>query len=399
MTDEKEIRGGKVHGRVLVYTNRLLPYSETFIRDQVRGMKRYTPVYVGCRMMDGLDLGDAPSVVVNNGGLRGMARELRFKMSGPNDALQRRLSALQPTLLHAHFGGCASVSLPIAEALDLPFVVTFHGLDATRSSRDRLRQTSLTPHLYQRRLGRLKKRVDLFLTVTAFMRNVLISQGFPQDRIRVHRLGIDTSRFRPDPAIRRQPVVLFVGRLVEKKGARFLIEAMSRVQQQNPDVELVIIGDGPLRSRLESLAFARLKRFHFMGRQPSHVVREWMNRARVFCVPSIRADSGDTEGCGIVFLEAQAMGTPVVATRTGGIPEAVADGRTGILVPERETEALAHAITRLLLEDAMWTRFSGQGIERIGADFEMGRQGERLENLYDGIIRGRQEEHTYKGAA
>lgn len=370
----------------LIYTNRLLPYSETFIRDHGRTLERYRPCYVGCRRVDGIDLAPAPSMVLNEGGLAGSLRELRFKVRGTGPALVRRLRTLQPSLLHAHFGGCAAVALPLVEALNLPFIVTFHGLDATVTDRNRLRQLSLTPQLYLRRRDRLMQRADLFLTVTHDMRRVLVAQGFPADKVRVHNLGIDTSFFAPERDAVREPVVLFVGRLVEKKGCAFLIEAMASVQQHRPDAELVVIGDGPLRASLEQQAARSLQRYRFLGQQPPADVRRWMSRARVFSMPSIVASTGDREGFGIVFLEAQAMGTPVVSFASGGIPEAVAHGETGFLAPERDVAALADGLLRLFRDDALWTTFSRSGIERVRTRFDGRNQGRRLEQLYDEVV-------------
>ena len=130
---------------------------------------------------------------------------------------------------------------------------------------------------------------------------------------------------------------------------------------------LVIIGDGPLRPRLEQTARElALRHVSFLSTQPAGLVRYWMNRARVFCVPSVTVDSGASEGFGMVFAEAQAMGLPVASFATGGIPEAVVHGETGLLARERDTAGLAHNIISLLSDRAMWERFSDAG-RRAGA--------------------------------
>jgi glycosyltransferase involved in cell wall biosynthesis len=198
----------------------------------------------------------------------------------------------------------------------------------------------------------------------------------------VHHIGVDTSVFRPDPDIIREPIVLFVGRLVEKKGCAHLIRAMARVQEAVPDVRLLIIGEGPLRRELERLAESTLRRYEFLGAQPGGVVRTWMNRAKIFCGPSITAASGDAEGFGLVFAEAQAMALPVVSSFTGGVPEAVAHEETGFLVKEGDETALAHALERLLSDASLWNRFSVAGPERVGRLFNLETQTTRLEALY-----------------
>ena len=154
----------------------------------------------------------------------------------------------------------------------------------------------------------------------------------------MHYTGIDTEFFNPQRPAVRAPIVLFVGRLVAKKGCDYLIRAMARVQETAPEVRLVVLGDDHLRNQLERQATAVLKNFIFLGAKEPVVVKHWMGRATVFCTPSVTAPSGDAEGFGMVFVEAQAMGLPVVSFASGGIPEAVANNETGFLVAEKDWE-------------------------------------------------------------
>jgi glycosyltransferase involved in cell wall biosynthesis len=153
-----------------------------------------------------------------------------------------------------------------------------------------------------------------------------------------------------------------------------------------PEVELVIIGDGPLGPTLKQLAKETLHRYRFLGVQPPESVQAWMNRAKVFCVPSVTATSGDSEGFGMVFAEAQAMGLPVVSCATGGIPEAVAHGETGFLVAERDWEGLAGYILLLLKKDGLWHRFSVAGQSRTRALFNLQKQTRVLEETYKQVL-------------
>ena len=206
----------------------------------------------------------------------------------------------------------------------------------------------------------------------------------------VHSIGVDVAEFETLPTRRREKLVLFVGRLVEKKGCGDLIEAMAQVQDQSPEAELIVIGDGPLRAGCEALAASLQVRCRFLGSQPSALVKTWMARASVFCVPSVVASSGDAEGFGIVFIEAQAMGLPVVSTRSGGIPEAVEDGETGLLVTQNDPDGLAHAILRLLQDGMLWQRFSSAGRRRVVSQFNLVQQTRRLEDLFSQIVVSRQ---------
>ena len=149
-----------------------------------------------------------------------------------------------------------------------------------------------------RRLCKLKERCSLFVAVSQFIRKKLLAQGFPDDKICVHYIGIDTRSFSPSPAVKRRPTVLFVGRLVEKKGCEYLIRAMQSVQEAAPQAELVVIGDGPLRPSLEKLATSTLRRVKFLGLQTQEQIRDWMNQASV-----LSAGSG-TEPQRVEWMEA-----------------------------------------------------------------------------------------------
>jgi colanic acid/amylovoran biosynthesis glycosyltransferase len=111
-----------------------------------------------------------------------------------------------------------------------------------------------------------------------------------------------------------------------------------------------------------------------------------MALAAVFCVPSAVAASGDAEGFGMVFIEAQAMGLPVVSTLSAGIPEAVRDGETGLLVKERDPRGLAQAILRLLQDDELWLRFSLAGRRNVENHFDLTQQTGRLEKVFERLL-------------
>ena len=239
---------------------------------------------------------------------------------------------------------------------------------------------------YVRRKDQLKGEGSLFIAVSEFIRGRMINQGFAEENVVLHYIGIDTALFKPDPQIKREPVVLFVGSLREEKGCEFAIRAMAQVQFLNPEVELVILGDGPLRLSLEQLARENLRRYRFLGTQPPNVVRSWMNRALVFCVPSVRTVSGATEAFGIVFAEAQAMHLPVVSFALGGIPEAVKHGETGLLATERNWEGLASNIQLLLQNDAMRQRMAEAGRQRVCNFFNLQKQTRLLEDLYGQVL-------------
>jgi glycosyltransferase involved in cell wall biosynthesis len=180
-------------------------------------------------------------------------------------------------------------------------------------------------------------------------------------------------------------MILHVGRLVEKKGTAQLIEAFSQVAAEFPDATLVIAGDGPLRASLQRQAAPLGDRVQFLGPVLRIRIADLMRRAWLLAAPSVTARDGDAEGLPNVVVEAAASGVPVVATAHAGIPEAVEDGVSGLIVAEHDPESLASALRRLLGSPDL-RQAQSQAARRIAETrFDLRRQSERLEDLYDSV--------------
>ncbi len=167
------------------------------------------------------------------------------------------------------------------------------------------------------------------------------------------------------------PRLVFVGRLVEEKGVDDLIRAVAIVADALPDVTAIILGEGPDRPRMEALS-AELgvgDRIVFLGWMQPDAVPDYLSAADVFVGPSKRAKSGGVEGQGLTFIEAMLAGTPVIATRSGGIVDAVQDGRTGLLVSENEPEEIAAAIRQLVRNPELAQRLAARGREMVMSEF------------------------------
>jgi glycosyltransferase involved in cell wall biosynthesis len=319
--------------------------------------------------------------VVSSGGIAGRAAEALFKLADWAPGLRRWVRARRPALLHAHYGVDGALVLPIARALRLPLVVTFHGYEATM--RDDFAARSFYLHRkYLKRRQSLIREGALFVAVSDCVRRHLLAQGFPADRTVTHYIGVDGGGFVPDDSIPRENVVLFVGRFDALKGGAHVVRAMMEVQRQVPDATLVMIGDGPERPAVEALARQTLRNCRFLGFQPQAAIKSWLNRAKVLCNPSLTIETGECEAFGLVFLEAQAMGVPVVSYASGGIPEAVAHGETGLLAAEQDADGLAAGIATLLADVALWQRFSAAGRTRVRRAFDLKCQTRGLEQLY-----------------
>lgn len=366
---------------IIIFNSHLLPYSQTFIRDPAEKLQRFKPYYVGSRRVPGLALPEDRTLVVNSSGKAGKLKEQLFKLSGIAPATYRKVQQLNPVLIHAQFGLSGALMLPWVHRLNVPLIVHYRGADATVTT-----CSSLNHWVYLRRKAQLQHQASLFLTVSKFIKDRLLDQGFPADKVVHHYHGVDIQQFSPDLSLPREPVVLFVGRLTEKKGVEYLIHAIAQVQHQRPDVSLILIGDGPLKNKLEALSAEHLKQYQFLGRQTPEIVKQWMNRASLLAAPSITATDGDSEGLPNVVLEAQSMALPVVSTLHAGIPEAVLHEQTGFLTAERDIDHLAHCSLQILNQADLQQRLSQQGRAHVKTYFDRERQTRQLENHYDNVL-------------
>jgi colanic acid/amylovoran biosynthesis glycosyltransferase len=361
--------------RVLVFKETLLPASETFILAQMRALTKYVPILAGLeRAHPSLPLPQEPLLLSEHSPSISDARAKLYRRTGTAPLFHLKAKRSRPDLVHAHFASGGRTALPLARALHVPLLVTLHGSDIT------------VRHQEPDRYRRLAEGASLFVCVSKFIRDRALEAGFPPQKLLVHYIGIDRDLFSPPALAKTFEGVLFVGRLVEKKGCEYLLRAMQVVQRAHPQCKLTVIGDGPLRPSLEVLAGQLGIRCQFRGTQPMAIVREALRTAKVFCVPSVTAANGDSEGLGMVFAEAQAMGIPVVSTVHGGIPEVVLNRVTGLLSPERDYESLASALSTLLSDEELWQSFHRAALERIEQWFDLSTQTALLEKIYNQAI-------------
>jgi glycosyltransferase involved in cell wall biosynthesis len=367
--------------RVLLFRSELLPLSETFIASQAAALTRYQPWFAGLKRVTNSIALDKDRLITATRGNSLMDKLTRqaYLRSGFAPEFLRKLEALTPDLIHAHFATDASAALPIQQRLRAPLVVTLHGYDV--NSDDAALAKLGVGRAYLTRRKALHDRARLFICVSEFIRRKALERGFPEEKLWVHPIGIDIDYFHPPATRAPEPLVLFVGRLAEVKGCTHLLSAMQRVEAQLPEAQLVVVGNGPLRSQLQAQAAATLRQCAFTGALISSVIREWMQRAALVAIPSdIR------EGFCLVACEAQAMQVPVVGFNGPGLSESVADGETGILVPQRNTAALADAITTLLTNESLAVRMGAAGRRRVEQRFNLMRQTALLELKYDEVL-------------
>jgi glycosyltransferase involved in cell wall biosynthesis len=380
--------------RVAVYRSPVLPLSETFIRDQVSALTRWRATLVGEMLMadrpslDGVALRALPDTALGRFARRAdRAAEL---LLGHSPRKRFVVRSLQPTLVHVHFATEAVNLWPTIARLGLPMIVTLHGYDInTHADWWRAGHGGRLMRSYPDRLVELSRQRSVhFIAVSKAIRRAAIAYGLPAERLTVRHIGIRTSQFARggQPLSRRPAEVLFVGRLVEKKGAIYLIQAAARLRDRVPGLRLTFLGDGPERARLVEEALRLGVRAEFLGAQPHDEVRRRLGSARALCLPSVIARNGDAEGLPIVLLEAQAAGVPGVTSAEGGREEGVVDGVTGFAVAERDVVQLASRLETLMLDGAIVDAMSERARAFVRERFDIASCTRALEDLYDGVV-------------
>ena len=378
--------------KVLIYRNTLLPLSETFIQAQANALQNFDVRFVGMKATsEGLPLRSKPIVVTEDDSLASKLKRTMFMSFGPTRSLLKRLKDENPSLMHCHFALDAAVAAPIAEGLGIPMVCSLHGFDIT--TRDEFLAKTRSGRIYLKRREQLWKSIARFIPTSQYIMNRAIAAGFPAEKMEVVYSGLYLDKFTPGTEPRNRNLILYVGRLIEKKGGPYLLKAVAKVAERHPDVELAIIGDGPLRQSLEEEAKALKINCRFLGKlmnpEPGNSVHDWMRRARVFCGPSVTASDGNSEGVPFVFVESHALGLPAVSFEHAGIKEAVLHGETGLLAPERDLDTLSNYLYRMLTDDPFWEKCSTRAKTWVWERFDLHVLTKQLEALYNSVIDAR----------
>lgn len=196
--------------------------------------------------------------------------------------------------------------------------------------------------------------------------------------------ALNVKNFHPPKEKPEKPVILFVGRLVERKGVKYLIEAAKILKDTDTNISVHIVGDGPLRKELEEMTrYLGLEDIVlFRGKiGGDELINEYKN-SHIFVLPSIIDSRGDTEGLGVVLIEALTFGLPVIGSRVGGIPDIIIDKETGLLVDEKNPTALASAIKYLLLNWEEAKKMVVNGQNRIKENFSPEKVVDRILEIY-----------------
>ena len=276
--------------------------------------------------------------------------------------------------------------LPVAKRLGIPLVVSFYGYDY-----DFLPNTK---PIWRRRYRRLFRSSCIFLAEGEYGKKRLEEKGIPAQNIRVHHLGVDVNSipFKARKRLKGEPLrVIQVAAFVEKKGHRTLIEAM-RLLKENGDIEKIrvtLVGDGRLREEILGCAdeYSVKEYIKLIDYIPYEDLHSLLLDHHLFVHPSVKTKNGDCEGgAPVVLLDAQATGMPVVSTFHCDIPEEVLHNKTGILVAEGDTEALAHTLLQFYTDSNLLSLYGIEARKHVQKNYSARIQTERLTCFYEEII-------------
>lgn len=315
----------------------------------------------------------------------------RFALPGAVWALKRSIArhtaALKPDILHVHWLlPQGYFALKTAARNRVPLVVTAHGADIHRTAKGWLRPAAC----------KVVRCADALTANTPDTARHLRALAEPR-RLEVLAMGLDLGLFSPnrkDPELRSKlgagkPWILAIGRLAEKKGFQYLVEAMPVVLEAFPEASLTFGGEGPEEEPLkkQAKALGLENAIRFLGPLDRQTVADQMASADLFVGPSVVDRFGDTEGQGVVFVEAMASGCPVVATTVGGIPDVIATGKNGLLVLPNDSTALANAIIDSLRERDATQERTKAALADVGR-YDWTRIAEGFEALFQSMLPG-----------
>lgn len=292
------------------------------------------------------------------------------------------LARIDAQLLHIYFGNVAPQFLPLLKVWPHPTVVSFHGADAA---------VDMDKPRYRAAMQEVFKWVTKVQARSTALANDLLALGCPGEKIVIHRTGIPLAQW---PYLERQAPadgawhLVQSCRFIEKKGLDLTLQTFASLRVKYPKARLSLIGDGPLLPALQQQAQALgiSDGVTFSGFLPQVALRPILESAHIYLQPSRTGADGNREGVPNAMLEAMASGMAVVASRHGGIPEAVTDNVNGLLVNEDDSSALFDATLRVITEPELAKRLGEQASATVSKEYRRESQDEKLAAFYEHLI-------------
>jgi colanic acid/amylovoran biosynthesis glycosyltransferase len=372
-------------------------YCATFLKPemlhiyrQITALERVSPVVIARKRQnaarfpfDKIDIVAKPALHFLRRFWFRQVRDKPWQISpGELRALTNVLERRNAQLLHIYFGQIAVHLLPLIRTWEKPSIASFHGADAI---------VEMNKPAYREATRQMLAAVKFVLVRSESLRRAVVDLGCDERKIEVQHTGIPLDEFPfRERSLRQNGEWRFVqaGRLIEKKGLPVTLRAFASFLKRYPNATLTIAGEGPLLGQLQDLA-RELKidnRVSFAGFISQAELRDVYYGSHIFLHPSETGADGNQEGIPNSMLEAMASGLPVFATQHGGIPEAIENGVSGLLVPEHNHDELGRGLLDAVQDPGFLSRIAHAGADVVRKNFDLAAQARRLEDIYLRVI-------------
>ncbi len=323
---------------------------------------------------------------------RGVYALAPFALASSFNTLMQLTAREKFDVIHAHWVlPNAPVAALVARQRNIPLVISMHGSDVFMAEKNRV-FGSTARWCFDRAAWLTACSDDLMQRALAIgaeeNKTELIPYG--ADAKAFHVLPQDAARVRAELKLQRGEImILAVGRMVHKKGFEFLIGAMPNILRDAPHARLVLVGYGDLRDELETQAHALGLNGHitFAGRVPRQEIPAYFAAADIVSVPSVRDEAGNVDGLPNVVLEAMAAGKPIVASNIAGFPDVIEHEASGLLVEEKNSDALANAIVKLARDKNLRERLGARGRVQVHENLNWEKVARKFTNVYERVIK------------
>ena len=286
-------------------------------------------------------------------------------------------------IIHAHWWVPSGVmAFIVAKLTGRPYIITCHGTDVH----------ILTKFNFFTPLAQLVfNHAKSITAVSNSIKSILTNIGIAPNKISVFPMPCDLTTFYPTTVQKaKEKIVLSIGRLIELKGYTYLLDALYLLKPLTANriplkVKLILIGEGPNEQELKEQSRLKKLEVEFLGFKSKRDLNYYYNLCDVFVLPSITDSNGLQEGLGLVLLEAMSCKKPVIGTNSGGIPDIIKDGETGLLVTEKDPKALANAIEKLLIDEKLATRLANNGYKYVVENFSTSKIADKMLKVYQSI--------------
>jgi colanic acid/amylovoran biosynthesis glycosyltransferase len=379
---------------ILIYNESFFSLSETFIYHYVLGAAEHFNVHLLSHKIENRDLFPLPVNVFDHELLSKRDPFLKIRpvlqkvinKDKTKIPLKYRIiiqSLIRNTpidLIHAHYGQNGLAILPYARKYNIPLIITFHGYDASRA---------INSQKYLSDVKNMFEYASAVVIVSPHMIDNLNLEPY-SEKVHIIPCGVDADVFLPKNTHEKDTVdILHAGRLVEKKGVPDLIKVFQRLERKYSNLKLHIVGAGPQYKvcwDLVSTFRISSEKVKFYGAQPHSEVKRLMEQADIYVLNSRMADDGNMEGLPVTILEAMSMQKAIVSTLHAGIPLAITSEKDGILVPEKDNDALEKAIERLYLDKKLRTQLGESARQKVIMNFTVKIMQSKINTVYQSIL-------------